>query len=93
MGSKAKMSLDNQVDIIVKAVAPSLKAKSYPGFYAEFRAFVKELLQDHALGVEDLIDVLTLKESSLDFETALELIKNAKVCLITSFVKMLANFC
>ncbi|EJD02313.1 uncharacterized protein FOMMEDRAFT_124682 [Fomitiporia mediterranea MF3/22] len=77
-GSKQRQSLENQADAIMKAVAPALKPKTYSGFHSEFKASVKEVLQNHALRVEDLIDILTLKESTLDFETALALIKNAK---------------
>ncbi|KAH8116942.1 Non-repetitive/WGA-negative nucleoporin C-terminal-domain-containing protein [Phellopilus nigrolimitatus] len=77
-GSKARQSLEHQVDTVVKAVAPSLKARTYPAFLAEFRACVKALLQNHVLGVEDIVDVLTLREDSLEYATALELIKNAK---------------
>ena len=78
-GSKIRQSLESQVDIITKTIAPSLKAKLYPGFYSELRSCIKSLLQNHALGVEDLIDVLTLKESTLDFVVALQLIQNTKV--------------
>lgn len=77
-GSKIRQSLESQVDIITKTIAPSLKAKLYPGFYSELRSCIKSLLQNHALGVEDLIDVLTLKESTLDFVVALQLIQNTK---------------
>ncbi|KAL5532748.1 hypothetical protein ACEPAF_4522 [Sanghuangporus sanghuang] len=77
-GSKAKLSLDSQVDIIIKGIAPSLKAKTHPGFCAQLKSSVKELLQDRALKVEDLVDVLTLKESTLDFEISLELVKEAR---------------
>ena len=37
------------------------------------------MLQNHVLDVEDLIDVLTLRDSADEHPTALELIKNAKV--------------
>lgn len=78
VGSKSRQSLDNQVDIVVKAIAPNLR-REYPSFFSEFKVFLRDLLQNHVLGVEDLVDVLTLKESP-DFATALELVKNAKVC-------------
>ena len=93
-GSKTRQSLESQVDVIIKAVAPSLKAKNYPGFYSELRTCLKSLLQSHALGVEDLIDVLTLIESTLDFAIALQLIENTKV-LSPSFVfnEMISDNC
>ena len=63
---------------MLKAVAPSLKPKTYPGLHSEFKANVKELLQNRALEVEDLVDMLTLREDKLEFGTALELVKNVK---------------
>ena len=80
-GSTAKLSLDSQVDIIVKEIAPSFKPRTHPGFHALLKAVIKDLLQGRALGVEDLADLLTLKESSLDFESSLDLIRDAQVCL------------
>ncbi|KAI5123360.1 hypothetical protein M0805_001781 [Coniferiporia weirii] len=78
VGSKARQSLESQVDTVVKAIAPLLKGRSLPAFLSEFKACIKALLQDHVLGVEDVVDILTLRNSSPDFATALELIKNAK---------------
>lgn len=65
--------------MVVKAIAPELRGR-YPSFFNEFRVFLRDLLQNHVLSVEDLVDVLTLKETP-DFATALELVKNAKVGL------------
>lgn len=81
VGSKARQSLDNQVDVVVKSIAPHLR-REYPSFFNEFKVFLRDLLQNHVLSVEDLVDVLTLKESP-DFATALELVKNAKVGKVT----------
>ena len=40
---------------------------------------VKAVLQNHVLDVEDLIDVLTLRDNADEHPTALELIRSAKV--------------
>ncbi|THH12017.1 hypothetical protein EW145_g257 [Phellinidium pouzarii] len=76
-GSKVRQSLESQVDSVVKIIAPSLGRRAFPAFLAEFKTCIKALLQNHVLGVEDISDVLTLKENAPDFPTALELVKNA----------------
>lgn len=40
---------------------------------------MKGVLQHHVLDVEDLVDVLTLRDSAVEHSTASELIKSAKV--------------
>lgn len=43
---------------------------------------VKTLLQGRVLGIEDMVDVLTLKDGFEEYSTAMELLKNDRVCLL-----------
>ncbi len=40
---------------------------------------MKTLLQGRVLGIEDMVDVLTLKDGFDEYSTAMELIKNDQV--------------
>ena len=84
IGVRARQSIENQVDLVVKNCATSLRL--YPAFLSEFRLSVRALLQSHVLNIEDMVDVLTLKDKATDHSTALELIKNAKVKMVYNFL-------
>ncbi|KAF5315570.1 hypothetical protein D9611_004731 [Ephemerocybe angulata] len=76
---RGRHSLESQVDIIVKAKAPSLKETR--GFAMCFKDLLKHLLQGKALSIEDAVDLLTLKDNDIttftDFAVALQLLKSA----------------
>lgn len=74
-GIRSKQSLENQIDLIVKAKASSLSEKK--ALAITFRELVRALLQGKALPIEDAVDVLTLKNNAStpeDFATALHLL-------------------
>lgn len=55
---------------------------------------MKDMLQGKALSVEDTVDILTMKdnEDSLDdFETALLLLAEAKVCCLAQVKRVLTH--
>ncbi|KAG5645239.1 hypothetical protein DXG03_006656 [Asterophora parasitica] len=72
---RGRQSLDNQIDIIVKATASRLSEKR--ALTRMFKELVRGLLQGRALSMEDAVDVLTLKDNTStpeDFATALHLL-------------------
>ncbi|KAF5381087.1 hypothetical protein D9615_003993 [Tricholomella constricta] len=72
---RGRQSLDNQIDIIVKATASKLYEKR--ALAHVFKDLVRGLLQGRALSIEDAVDVLTLKDNTStpeDFATALHLL-------------------
>ncbi|TEB36359.1 hypothetical protein FA13DRAFT_1727949 [Coprinellus micaceus] len=88
-GVTGRRSLDNQVDIIIKAKARKLRETK--GFASVYKDLVKQLLQGKALSIEDAVDLLTLKDNLLvlnddgeyevetvrDYATALYLLSSA----------------
>lgn len=83
-GVTGRRSLDNQVDIIIKAKATKLKETK--AFASVYKDLVKQLLQGKALSIEDAVDLLTLKdnddyerETVRDYATALHLLQGAHV--------------
>lgn len=85
-GVTGRRSLDNQVDIIIKAKATKLKETK--AFASVFKDLTKQLLQGKALSIEDAVDLLTLKdnddyekETVRDYATALHLLQGAHVSL------------
>jgi len=93
-GTRSRLSLENQVDAVVRARASRLR--NYPAFLAvniffflffdistmfhqDFKVNLKALLQGRVLNNEEMADMLSLKDGSADYGTALELLKNDKV--------------
>ncbi|TFK55057.1 hypothetical protein OE88DRAFT_1674600 [Heliocybe sulcata] len=78
---KGKQSHDAQADTVVRAKAKSLANRKYT--MRLFKDLIRQLLQGKALGVEDIVDLLTLKdndgEEMEDYTTALQLVDEAKV--------------
>ncbi|TDL24789.1 hypothetical protein BD410DRAFT_813702 [Rickenella mellea] len=74
--ARQKQSLESQVDAIVKTNATKIGHRH--AFLTIFKRCVKDLLQGRVLSVEDIVDVLTLKDKPTDQSTALTLIKNTK---------------
>ncbi|KAF8077905.1 hypothetical protein FPV67DRAFT_1405325 [Lyophyllum atratum] len=76
---RGRQSLDNQIDIIVKATASRLSDKKALAHI--FKDLVRGLLQGRALSIEDAVDVLTLKDNTStleDFATALHLLARSQ---------------
>ncbi|KAF8892544.1 Non-repetitive/WGA-negative nucleoporin C-terminal-domain-containing protein [Infundibulicybe gibba] len=74
-GVRGRQTLENQIDIIAKKKAGML-AEKY-ALTQLFRNLVRELLHGKALSVEDIVDVLTLKDNDSaleDYATALHLL-------------------
>ena len=51
-----------------------------------YKSCVRNVLQGHVLALEDMVDILTLKEKADDHAIALQLIKTATVCGMTASV-------
>ncbi|EPQ58276.1 hypothetical protein GLOTRDRAFT_57100 [Gloeophyllum trabeum ATCC 11539] len=75
-----KMSLDAQVDMIARVTAKSLAGRK--PILRVFKDLVRQLLQGKALSVEDIVDLLTLKDNTAheiyDYSTALQILSEAK---------------
>ncbi|KAF9454530.1 hypothetical protein P691DRAFT_655678 [Macrolepiota fuliginosa MF-IS2] len=79
-GIRGRVSLETQIDTIVKAKAIGLAERK--GMLHAFKDLVRQLLQGKALSIEDAVDVLTLKdneETIEDYATALQLAIRATV--------------
>ncbi|EIW85147.1 hypothetical protein CONPUDRAFT_70040 [Coniophora puteana RWD-64-598 SS2] len=76
---RGKQSIENQVDAIVKAKASTIRDRR--ALLGVFKALIRLMLQNHALSVEDAVDVLTLKDNSEtieDYATALQLLSRVQ---------------
>ncbi|KAJ7582654.1 hypothetical protein C8J56DRAFT_955381 [Mycena floridula] len=74
-GLRGRQSLDSQVDAITNEIAANLAQK--PALALVFKTLVRQLLQGRVLSVEDVVDVLTLKDNIdtlEDYATALQLL-------------------
>ncbi|KAF8212214.1 hypothetical protein K438DRAFT_1708496 [Mycena galopus ATCC 62051] len=72
---RGRQSLDAQIDAITKSEASRLT--DYKALALIFKDLVRQLLQGHALSMEDTVDVLTLKDNTTsveDYTTALHLL-------------------
>ncbi|KAG6334835.1 hypothetical protein ID866_4257 [Astraeus odoratus] len=81
MRAKQKQSLDAQVDIILRTKASRLKESERKGLISIFKNDVRQILQGKMLPVEDLVDILTLKDNGdklEDYATALQLLLRAE---------------
>ncbi|KIM58886.1 hypothetical protein SCLCIDRAFT_127429 [Scleroderma citrinum Foug A] len=87
MRGKQKQSQDAQVETIMRAKASRLTESEKKGLV--FKNDVRQLLQGKMLSVEDIVDVLTLKDNGEkleDYATALQLLLRAEVflcCIVT----------
>ncbi|KAF8910963.1 methyltransferase type 11 [Gymnopilus junonius] len=78
---RTRQSIDSQVDTILNVKGSSLAGKT--AFAHIFRDLLRQLLQGKALSIEDLVELLTLKdnaESVDDFARSLQLLSSLKVC-------------
>jgi len=77
---QGKHSHDAQADMVVRAKAKSLANRKVT--LRVFKDLVRQVLQGKALGVEDIVDLLTLKdndgEEMEDYSTALQLLDETK---------------
>ncbi|KAI0748169.1 Non-repetitive/WGA-negative nucleoporin C-terminal-domain-containing protein [Daedaleopsis nitida] len=76
---RARQSLEMQVETIAQQKAANLGASK--AFYNVFKYLVRQLLQGKALPVEDMADVLSLKDNKNhveDYATALQLLARAE---------------
>ncbi|KAI0807541.1 hypothetical protein C8Q74DRAFT_1213431 [Fomes fomentarius] len=77
---RARQSLEMQVETIAQQKAANLSANR-KAFYNVFKFLVRQLLQGKALSVEDMADVLSLKDNYgrvEDYTTALQLLARAE---------------
>ncbi|KAH7889197.1 hypothetical protein F5I97DRAFT_483446 [Phlebopus sp. FC_14] len=78
---KQKQSMDAQLDAIVRTKATRLRESERKGLIQIFKDHVRKVLQGKMLTVEDVVDILTLKdngESIEDYATALHLLVRAE---------------
>ncbi|KAF7363465.1 Methyltransferase type 11 [Mycena sanguinolenta] len=76
---RGRQSLEAQIDAIVKGEA--LRLSDQKALTLIFKDLVRQLLQGHALSLEDTVDVLTLKDNTTsveDYTTALHLLARAQ---------------
>jgi len=76
---RTRQSIDGQVDTIFNAKGSSLAGRT--AFTHIFKDLLRQLLQGKALSIEDLVELLTLKdntESVEDFATSLQLLSSLK---------------
>lgn len=76
---RGRQSLDAQVEAVVQKKAPSLSKRRM--LESLFRNMIRTLLQGKVLSVEDMADILSLKdnkETAEDYATALHLIAGAR---------------
>ncbi|KAL4077069.1 hypothetical protein V8B97DRAFT_1378901 [Scleroderma yunnanense] len=81
MRGKQKQSQDAQVETTLRARASRLKESDKKGLVLVFKNDVRQILQGKMLSVEDVVDVVTLKdngESLEDYATALQLLLRAE---------------
>jgi len=75
---RSKQSLDRQVETILRQKASTIMDKKV--FPLIFKQLVRSLLQGKALSVEDIVDVLSLKDNDMtmsDYATALHILARA----------------
>ncbi|KAI6036255.1 hypothetical protein BKA83DRAFT_108575 [Pisolithus microcarpus] len=74
---KQKQNQDAQVEAIIRTKASRLKESERKGLISIFKNDVRRILQRKTLSVEDMVDVLTLKDNEEtlgDYATALQLL-------------------
>ncbi|TFK76396.1 hypothetical protein BDN72DRAFT_755585 [Pluteus cervinus] len=78
---RGKQSLETQIDAVVRSRASTLSDRK--ALLQIFKNLVRSVLQKKALCVEDMVDVLTLKDNATtteDYATALHLLARTTVC-------------
>ncbi|KAI6103387.1 hypothetical protein F5141DRAFT_205422 [Pisolithus sp. B1] len=74
---KQKQNQDAQVEAVIRTKASKLKESERKGLISVFKNDVRRILQRKTLSVEDMVDVLTLKDNEEtvgDYATALQLL-------------------